>query len=313
MPIEIVQVSGLPAWVPEALAADFTIHNLIGHPDPAALTAEIAPRVRGMLASAQRGPDAAMLDRFPKLEVISSFGVGVDSIDVGAAKARGIAVANTPDVLTDCVADMAVCLMFDALRRVAEGDRFVRSGRWPAEGSMRFGRKIGGARLGIVGFGRIGQGIAQRAAAFGMKVAYTGPRKKADQPYAYYPTPLALAAESDVLMLSCPGGPATEKMIGKEVLDALGPEGWLVNISRGSVVDEAALIAALRENRIAGAALDVFVNEPNIDPAFLTLENAVLCPHAGSATYETRKAMGQLTIDNLRSWFANGKVITPLP
>ena len=289
----------------------FTAHRLWEAADREVFLREIAPRVRGIAVYALHGCPASVIEALPKLEIIGCFGIGVDAIDLAAAKKRGVRVTNTPDVVTDDTADTALALMLAVERRIAEGDRFVRRGRW-REGELRFGRSLGGRRLGIVGLGRIGRAIARRAEAFGMQIGYSGPREKPDAPYRFFADLLALAEWSEILAVACPGGAATRHLVGREVIAALGPGGSLVNIARGSVVDEAALVAALREGRLGAAGLDVFANEPDVPPALLDLENVVLMPHTGSATHETRTAMGDLVIDNLVAHFAGRPLLTPV-
>jgi lactate dehydrogenase-like 2-hydroxyacid dehydrogenase len=239
-------------------------------------------------------------------------GVGYDGVDVAAAKARGVKVTHTPDVLNDEVADTAIGLMLCAARQLPAADRYVRSGKW-LEGPMPLARKMSGARLGIVGMGRIGKTIAGRALAFGMSIAYTARSAKADVPYRYEPDIVALARESDFLVVITPGGAGTRKLVNAEVLAALGNKGILVNVARGSVVDEAALVAALVSGTLGGAALDVFEDEPRVPQALIDLPHVVLAPHIGSATRETRQAMADLAMNNLRAHFAGKPVLTMVP
>jgi lactate dehydrogenase-like 2-hydroxyacid dehydrogenase len=238
-------------------------------------------------------------------------GVGYDGVDVAAAVARGVIVTHTPDVLNDDVADLAIGLMLSAARQLPAADRHVRSGAWAAQGPMPLARKMSGARLGLVGMGRIGQAIAVRALAFGMSVASRSAR--AGLGYRYFPTPKALAAEVDFLVLITPGGAATRKLIDAEVLQALGSKGILVNVARGSVVDEAALVDALERGVIAGAGLDVFEAEPQVPERLRALPHVVLTPHIGSATHQTRQAMADLAFGNLAAHFAGRPVLTPVP
>lgn len=236
------------------------------------------------------GADAAVMDRYPQLRLIASQGVGLDKIDLHAAAQRGIAVCHTPDEMTEDVADYAIGLMYAAARRIVEADRFVRAGRWGAE-RMGLGMGLHGKTVGIFGMGKIGQAIARRAAGLGMAVAWCGPNPKPQLPWTYQPDLAVLAAQADVLILASPGGAATRHAVDARVLAALGPRGILVNISRGSVVDEAALLQALEARSIGGAGLDVFASEPALDPRFLSLDNAVLAPHYASLTVETRQAI----------------------
>jgi lactate dehydrogenase-like 2-hydroxyacid dehydrogenase len=236
------------------------------------------------------GVNAPLMDSLPDLKLIACNGAGLDRIDLIEAKRRGIAVCHTPDELAQDVADGAIALTYAIMRRIVEADRFVRAGRWSKE-RMAPSRRLAGKTVGIVGLGKIGRVVAQRAGAIGMHVLYSGPKAKPDVPYPFVASMQELAERSDVLILSCPGGEATRHLVGQAVLEALGPDGYLVNVARGSVVDEAASIAALQERKIAGAALDVFVSEPNLDPRFLALDNVVLQPHSASITHETRAAM----------------------
>lgn len=301
-----------PFYAPKLaeLEQRFAAHKLWLEKDRDAYIASVADRITAAATSGARGMDAATMDRLPKLKLISHFGVGVDSVDTEAARRRGIAVTNTPDVLTEDVADLTVALLLATVRRIPQGDRYVREGKW-AQAAFPLTDTMQGRTLGIVGMGRIGRAIARRAEAFNLKIAYQGPRRKADVPWPHFADPVALARESDFLAIACPGGEATRGLVNRAVIEALGPRGVLVNISRGSVVDEPALLAALKDGRLGAAGLDVFHNEPRIDEAFLALDNVVLQPHVGSATHPTRAAMGQLVIDNLEAFFAGRPLQTP--
>jgi len=250
----------------------------------------VRPGLRIAVTTAVNGAGAAQFDRLPDLRLLSSQGTGLERIDLPAAARRGIAVAYTPDVMTEDVADAAIGLMYGAARLVAEADRFVRAGRWGKE-RMRPGISLHRKTAGIAGMGRIGQAIARRCAGLGMTVAWTGPRPKPELPWDRAPTLVELAARADVLILAVPGGAGTDRMVDATVLHALGPRGILVNVARGSAVDEAALVAALQAGSIAGAGLDVFATEPALDPRFLALDNVVLAPHSASITQETRAAL----------------------
>jgi lactate dehydrogenase-like 2-hydroxyacid dehydrogenase len=267
--------------------------------------------IRAIVTSAKVGVPADLMAQLPNLEVITSFGVGHDVFDLTALRDRGVRVSTTPDVLTDDVADTAIMLMHATMRQLVTGDDWVRSGKWAAKGPMALSRSVRGKKLGIVGLGRIGQAIASRAVPSGVEVGYFG-RSKKPVDYKFFADLIALATWSDILVLSCPGGAATNGIINEAVLEALGKEGVIINIARGSVIDEPALIRALQQNSIAGAGLDVFENEPNIDPELTKLENVVLFPHMGSGTVETRDAMAQLVVDNLDAWDARGELITPI-
>jgi hydroxypyruvate reductase len=308
---EILTVAKL--WPPylEELKQAFVVHDRAHELDAAAF-AQIAPRIRGIAGGGESQVTRALMAQLPALEMISVFGVGYDRYDVAAARERGIPITNTPDVLTDDVADLGISLMLAIARTVPQADKFVREGQWP-NGPMPLARKVTGARLGIVGLGRIGSAIARRAAGFDMSIAYTSRNKVADSPYAYYPTPAALAAEVDFLMVITPGGAGTKGLINAEVLKALGPKGYLINVARGSVVDEVALITALQNKGIAGAALDVFENEPHVPAALCAMGNVVLTPHVASATWQTRRAMADLAFGNLQAHFAGKPLLTPVP
>ena len=291
------------------LQSEFTCHKLFEAPDKKAFFEKHAATVRGLATFGPLPVDGKLMDALPKLEIVSNFGVGVDAINLDDAKKRGIIVTNTPDVLNDCVADTALALVLMALRKFPQSEVYLRQGLWATKGAYPLTTSAGGKTLGILGLGRIGEAIAKRALACGMKIRYHNRRKK-EVPYPYDPDPVTLAKNCDVLMVVTPGGPETQGMINAKVLDALGPQGYLVNIARGSVVDEPVLLRYLQEKRIAGAGLDVFADEPRVPPAFFTLDNAVLLPHVGSATVETRKAMGDLQIENLRRHFSGQPVLT---
>ena len=310
--IEILAVARLSPLLAPQLAAAYTVHDRLHETDSEAFAA-VAPRIRGIAASGESKVASDLIARLPALEIISVMGVGYDGIDVAAAKARGIQVTHTPNVLNDDVADLAIGLMLCAARQLPAADRYVRAGDWAAKGPMPLARKMSGARVGLVGMGRIGQAIAHRAAAFGMSIAYTARNARAGLPYRYLPTAAALAAESDFLVVITPGGAGTRKMIDAEVLAALGSRGILVNVARGSVVDEAALIDALERGVIAGAGLDVFENEPHVPARLLALPHVVLVPHIGSATGQTRQAMADLAVANLAAHFAGQALLSPVP
>lgn len=272
---------------------------------------EIAAHARALITSGLDGAPAALIARMPKLEIITVNSVGYDLVDMPSALARGIAVTHTPNVLTDDVADLAIGLMLMTSRRLAQADRFVRAGRW-LHGTFPVSGKVSGKRLGILGLGRIGQAIATRAEGFGMDILYTD-RAALDSPYRFLPDLVSLARESDFLMVATSAGPDARHMVNATVLEALGPEGILINIARGSVVDEMALVAALEAGVIAGAGLDVFEHEPAVPPALFGRDDVVLLPHIASSTRETRRQMGRLVIANLEAWFAGRKLVTPTP
>jgi lactate dehydrogenase-like 2-hydroxyacid dehydrogenase len=307
----VLAVARLSALLLPQLQAAFHLHDRL-HETDAAVLALVAPQVRAIAASGESKVSAALIEQLSALEIISVMGVGYDGIDVAAAKARGVVVTHTPDVLNDDVADLALGLMLCAARQLPAADRYVRSGQWAASGAMPLARKMSGARLGLVGMGRIGQAIAHRALAFGMSVAYTS-RQPKDVPYRYLPSAVALAAEVDFLVVITPGGAATRHLINAEVLAALGPKGILVNVARGSVVDETALIDALERGVIGGAGLDVFENEPNVPERLRALPQVVLAPHIGSATGQTRQAMADLAFANLQAHFGGQPLLSPVP
>lgn len=309
MGIEILQTTPLPPAVEEILQRDYQVHRLWQAPDRGALLGEVAGRVRGLVTSGSVGADRSLIEALPKLEIISSFGVGYDPIDIDCAKERGVIVTNTPDVLTDDVADIAMVLLLSVMRRIPQGDQFVRQGLW-ARGKFPLTDKMGGKVMGIVGLGRIGQAIARRAEPFGIEIRYFGPRRKDSVPYRYYDNLVAMAKDVDILMIACPGGKATENLVNAAVIEALGPKGYVVNIARGSVVDEPVLVKALVEGRLAGAGLDVFADEPNVPEALLKLDSVALAPHVGSATHATRNAMGELVLKNLAAHFDGQPVLT---
>ena len=301
---ELLTVAKLPPFLMEPLQGAFTVHaNADGAP---------LARIRAICGGGESKVSAELIAQLPALEIVSIMGVGYDGVDVAACKARGVVVTHTPDVLNDDVADLAIALALNIARRIPQADRHVRDGKWP-QGPMPLATKLSGARMGIVGMGRIGQAIAHRALAFGMSIAYTARSAKGDLPYAFHATPRELAAASDFLVIITPGGAATRKMIDASVLQALGPKGFLINVARGSVVDEAALIDALQRNVIAGAALDVFENEPNVPDALRALDNVVLAPHIGSATRATRQAMADLAFGNLQAHFGGKPLLSPVP
>ncbi|HEY8049452.1 MAG TPA: 2-hydroxyacid dehydrogenase [Ramlibacter sp.] len=288
----------------EQLAREFSTHKEFGPHG--------ASKIRGYAASGESKVPADLIAQLPALEIISVMGVGYDGVDVAAAKARGIMVTHTPDVLNDDVADLAIGLMLCASRQLPQANDFVHHGKW-VNGPMPLARKMSGARLGLVGMGRIGQAIAARALAFGMSVAYTARTGKQHLPYKFHADVRHLARESDFLVVITPGGAGTLKLVNAEVLEALGTKGILVNVARGSVVDEAALIDALQRGVIGGAGLDVFESEPNVPQALRDMPNVVLTPHIGSATTQTRRAMADLAVDNLLAHFAGQPVKTPVP
>ena len=288
---------------------EFDLIKLWEQPDRAAALRAAAPTVRALAHTGHSKVDAALMDALPKLEIIANFGVGVDQIDLDAAQARNIIVTNTANALNDCVADCAIALVLNTLRKFPQADRYVRAGRWKTDGTYPFTTALGGKTLGILGLGRIGEEIANRAQAFRMSIRYHNRRRK-DVPYPYDPDPVTLARHSDVLVAITPGGPDTEKLVNAAVLDALGPAGYLINVARGSVVDQPVLLQYLQQGKIAGAGLDVYAEEPDVPKAFFELDNVVLLPHMASATNETRTAMGNLQIENILRHLAGQPVLT---
>jgi len=308
---DILAVANLHPLYQKALEAVFTVHERTHETDPAAFAA-LAPRIVGVAANGESRVPRELLAQLPQAKVVSVFGVGYDGVDVAAAIEHGILVGHTPDVLTDDVADLALGLLLSIGRNIPQADQFVRQGQW-AQGAFRLSKKVSGARLGIVGFGRIGQAIAERAKAFGMQIAYTARSEKPGNGYRFVPSAKDLAAQVDFLVVITPGGAGTRHLINAEVLQALGPKGFLINVARGSVVDEEALLAALQAGTIAGAALDVYANEPNVPAAFWTLPNVVLTPHMASATNETRQAMADLAFANMQAGTSGQRLRTAVP
>lgn len=306
---DLISVAPLLAKQMADLEQDFTVHKLPPPPERQAFLAKLADRVRFVQTTGFHGADAALINALPKLEIIACMAVGLDSVDLAAAKARGVAVTNTPDVLNDDVADLAIALMLMAARRLAVSDRFVREGKW-LKGGQPLATKVSGKRLGILGLGRIGKAIAKRAAAFDMDIAYHGRRAQPDVPYRFYPDLARMAADVDFLVVICPGGEATRNIVNQQVIEALGPKGILINVARGSVVDEPALVRALQSGKLGGAGLDVFADEPKVPTELLTMEQVVLAPHVGSATVETRNAMADLVVANLRAHLRGDKLLT---
>jgi lactate dehydrogenase-like 2-hydroxyacid dehydrogenase len=308
MPIDILQTTKLLESCERALAAKYTVHKLHEAADKNALLAAAGNSVRGIAGGSVK---AELMDRLPKLEIISNFGVGYDSIDTQAAKARNIRVTNTPNVLNDAVAELTIGLMIALSRRIPQAHQYVRDGNWP-KGSFPLLSELNGKTLGILGLGRIGKEIAIRAQAMKMRVVYHGRHEQADEPFVYYSDLTEMARDADWLVIIAPGGKDTQKMVSRAVLEALGPDGYLVNMARGSLVDQGAMVEMLASKALGGAALDVFEDEPHVPPALFGLDNVVLSPHQGSATRQTRDKMGALVIANLDAWFAGEPLISPV-
>lgn len=310
---EIMMTAPMLPSVDAALDAAFTVHRLWQAPDADSLLTAVGPRIRGLATSTLYGRVGDdLLSRLPALEIIASFGVGYDNVDAAAAAARGVVVTNTPHVLDEEVADLAIALILSTIRRLPQADRFVRDGRWE-QGDFPLSPSLRGRRVGIVGLGNIGKAIARRLDGFDVAIAYHGRHRQDGVSYPYHATVQELAAESDVLIVVVPGSAGTRHLINATVLRALGSNGVLINIARGSVVDQDALIDALADGTILAAGLDVYENEPHVPAALIAMENVVLLPHIGSASIDTRAAMGQLVVDNLNRWFSTGTAITPVP
>lgn len=297
----------------ERLEGHFNVIKLFKEPNPEEVLQAVKDDVRGIVAAMSNSIRDNIIGAFPHLEIISLNSVGFDNVDMDAARARGIVVTNTPDLVTADTADTALALLLAASRRIVEMDAFVRVGRWQNAVRVPLGNSLTGKKAGIVGLGRIGQAIAKRLTAFDIDVSYYGRSEKTGFPtYRYYSDLAAMAGDVDYLILSCPGGEATKNLINREILTALGKTGFLINVARGSVVDENALIEALHNNVIAGAALDVYANEPDVPQELKSMDNVVLLPHIGTATVETRAAMGDLVVDNLLAHFGGKAVLTPI-
>lgn len=308
----IVQAAPIGEWADSYLQAHYDVLQLWRERDPLACLEQCGGSARALVTSVRRGCPAQVIERLPELGLIASWGVGYETIDMAAAKARGIRVTNTPDVLDDCVADMAWALLLAAARRTSEGDRYVKGGQWRAIGAFPLTTRVSGKRLGILGLGRIGAAIAQRGAGFGVEVRYHNRRARLDTVYRHEASLTELARWADFLVVACVGGPETRHLVSAEVIDALGPQGILINIARGSVIDQPAMVQALVEGRLGGAGLDVLENEPSVPPELLAMDQVTLMPHTGSATRDTRRAMEQLVIDNLEAFLQGKPLLTPI-
>ena len=304
---EILQIGPMMAHIEAALNDAYKVHRLWEAEDEAALLAKAAPKVRA--AATASGCSRKVIEALPKLEVISSFGVGYDSVDVAACRERGVKLCNTPDCLNDAVAELTLGLMLALCRRIPQTDQYVRTGKWLG-GNYPLTGELTGARVGILGLGRIGKEIAARCQAFKMRVAYHGRNEQPYVPYEYFASLTEMARAVDWLVVIAPGGPETRGIVSRQVMGALGPRGYLVNIARGSIVDEKALVELLQSGALGGAALDVFEDEPKVPQALMGLDNVVLSPHQGSATTKTRKAMGDMVVDNLAAHFAGKPLLS---
>lgn len=309
---EVLIIGPMHSHVMETLDATYTVHRYWEATDKAAFIAERADGIRAIATGGHGGVPRSLIESLPNLQVIANFGVGYDSVDVAAASDHGVKVTNTPNVLNDEVADMGIALLLATIRRIPLYDRYVREGKWPVHGEPEHTMTLRNRTLGIIGLGRIGKTIARRAEAFDVPVVYHGRSAQKDVAYRFYPDLVAMARDVDILLAICPGGEATRGIVNAPVLEALGSDGIFINISRGSVVDEPALVKALQDGKIGGAGLDVFAKEPEVPAELLTMDNVVLQPHMGSATHHTRKAMAQLVIDNLAHHFAGKPLLTPV-
>jgi len=313
MTIDILMPCPMLPIAQQQLDAEYTVHRLYEAEDPEKMLAEVGDRIRGV-ALAFGQVDKAFLTKLPNAEIVSSFGVGYDHINTDDCRSAKVMVTHTPDVLTDEVADTALGLMIMTVREFGQAEQWLRRGNWESKGPYPLTQAtLQGRTLGIFGLGRIGKAIAKRAEAFGMTIHYHGRRKQDDVAYPYHATLTEMAAACDTLMVVAPGGAATQHAVNAEVLEALGAHGIVINVGRGTVIDEAALIAALEAGTIFGAGLDVFEHEPKVPEPLLALPRVTVLPHVGSASQATRNAMGQLVVDNLKSWFDTGKAITPVP
>jgi hydroxypyruvate reductase len=310
MKIAVLQIEPLMPEIQSRLEASYASHKLFEAKDPDALIKQVAPNVRAIVTGGGSGASRTIVDALPKLEIIAINGVGTDAVDLEQARGRGVRVTNTPDVLTEDVADLGMALLLAVVRQICVGDRFVRDGRWARNEALPLARKVTRKKLGILGMGRIGRAIARRAQGFDMTIAYSDLRAFDDLPYRYVADLVQLARESDILIVAASGGPQSRGIINAPVLDALGSQGVLVNVARGTVVDEPALVAALIEGRIGGAGLDVFAHEPDVPEVLFKLDNVVLQPHRASATVETRLAMGELVVGNLAAHFGGKELLT---
>jgi lactate dehydrogenase-like 2-hydroxyacid dehydrogenase len=311
--MELLQTGPVPPFVEPQLDEHFSVRKLHKAADREAFLGEVGPHIRGIATFGAIPINAALMQRMPKLEIVSNMGVGYDSVDAKWAGEHGIVVTNTPGVLDEEVADTTIGLLINTVRQLPQAERYLRAGKWLEKSFPLTVSTLRDRTIGICGMGRIGKAIARRLEAMGLPVVYHSRRPAPDVAYRHYPDLVAMARDVDVLILIVPGGPETKHMVNREVLEALGPDGVLINMARGSVVDEPALIAALREKKILSAGLDVFADEPRVPKELMEMEHVVLLPHVGSASVETRRAMGQLVVDNLKSWASGKGPLTPVP
>ncbi|MEK1928795.1 MAG: 2-hydroxyacid dehydrogenase [Pararhizobium sp.] len=310
---QILQVGPYPEWDQEPLNAAFSIHRYFEADDKAGFLAAVGPNVRAIATRGELGANRAMIEACPALELVSVYGVGFDAVDLAACRERGIRVTNTPDVLTNDVADLGVAMMLCLSRGMIGAESWVKDGSWEAKGLYPLKRRVWGRRAGVLGLGRIGYEVAKRLQGFDMQIAYSDVAPKDFAPnWEFVADPVALAAQSDFLFITLAASAATRHIVGREVIAALGGEGMLINISRASNIDEEALLAALEGGALGSAALDVFEGEPKLNSRFLALDNVLLQPHHASGTIETRKAMGQLVRDNLTAHFSGQPLLTPV-
>lgn len=310
MSLHVLELSPIIESGEEELHRTYDVCRWPGVSDPDAWLDRNGASVRAVVTGGHLGITNEMMQRLPSLGIVAIAGVGFDRVDLDMARKRGVRVTNTPNVLTEDVADFALGLMVATLRRIQRGDDYIRNGRWP-DGEMALARKVSGRRYGIIGLGRIGQAIAKRLQGFGGSIAYTDVKRQ-DAPYTFYPSLVELADNSDILIVAAAGGTTTRDLVGRDVLAALGPSGYLINVARGTIVDQGALIEALEQGRLAGAGLDVFADEPNVPDALLKHPNVTVTPHIASATVEAREQMARLMLDNLAAFFAGRPLPTPV-
>jgi lactate dehydrogenase-like 2-hydroxyacid dehydrogenase len=311
--IQVLMPTATMPLIMEGVDKAFSLIKLWEKDDPEAFIRQHGSSIRAIAGSNKKRMDSAFFKQFPNLEIVSSFGVGYDGVDATWCGKNNIIVTNTPDVLTDEVADLAMGLLLATIRQLPQSDAYLRRGDWVKKGNYPLTTTLRGRKMGILGFGRIGKAIAQRAEAFGVEIVYHGRRKQEDVSYPYFANLVEMAKSVDILMSVAPGGDETKHLINGDVLNALGPDGILINVGRGTVVDEAALIKALNSKAILSAGLDVFEDEPRVPQALIDIEHVVLLPHIGSASHHTRGLMGQLVVDNLTHWFAGKGPLTPVP